>query len=238
MKIIHSYRLVVIALVLTACSGEPSDLIEDDFGENPHKAEEMEADTTQEQASSITDSSTVENTTAVWQIDDYATFLIDESIADSPSDAEGFDHYYTRKEVKKGYAKVEGAIEGFYEFALWRMTDGDDLVGKLEVGCGPVCSYESTFYKGKGNELKPYDQSFLFPLQEMNEHKEAMIKKALVRHPTIEYHEDSQLIYNMPVNGTGMRVDLVLGADELRIPLLFLSWDGSAFSLKTKYTKV
>ena len=171
-------------------------------------------------------------------MNNYANHLIGENIALSPEalDRDKGQHwYYQTLDIKGGFASVTGAIEGWKEFVVWRMADGDDLVGEMTVDCGPACGYLFNFYKGRGSEIKEYEQEKLFPLEAMNRHTEEMTVKILEKYP-VDYSEDAQWVFNFPQKGTGMIVDLVLGADEIQVPILRLTWDKSKFNV-TEFLK-
>ncbi len=183
----------------------------------------------EEAVDQILESESVPN--ADWQINNYANHLIGENIASSAETADsdnGNYWYYQTLDVKGGFASVTGAVEGWKEFVVWRMADGDDLVGEMTVGGGPACDYQFTFYKGRGAEIEEYSENELFPLDALNRHKTEMIAKIIAKYP-VDYPEDSQLIYNFPQKGTGMRVDINIGADEIQVPIAQLAWDKSLF---------
>lgn len=166
-----------------------------------------------------------------WQINNYANFLIGEDIATNTDDLNydnGMNYYYQTLDIPGGFASVAGSMEGWKEFVVWRMADGDDLVGEMTVECGPACGYIFNFYKGLEAEIVAYPQDKLFPLVAINRHSEEMLVQILEKYP-VDYPEDSQLIYNFPQEGTGMRVDLNIGADEIQVPIIRLEWDRSIF---------
>ncbi|MFT5821724.1 MAG: hypothetical protein ACI8ZM_002978 [Crocinitomix sp.] len=168
-----------------------------------------------------------------WQVDNYAEHLIGENIASSSETADydkGEYWYYQTLDVVGGFASVTGGVEGWKEFVIWRMEDGDDLVGEMTVECGPACGYTYTFYKGKGAEIEEYPQDKLFPLDAMNKHMNLMADIVIEKHP-VEYAEDRQLVYRFPQKGTGMQVDVVLGADEIQFPILKLAWNKTLFTV-------
>ena len=51
----------------------------------------------------------------------------------------------------------------------------------------------------------------------------------------LDYPEFSQYDFLFPKKGTTLKIDLVLGADELRMALADLSWDKSIFSIEQLY---
>lgn len=175
-----------------------------------------------------------------WQIDAYATHLIGSPIAENAEALNGkseFQWYYQTLDIKGGFASITGAVEGWKEFVLWRMADGNDLVGEMSVGCGPACDYSFTFYTGKGAQIQVCDPKSIFPMEAIELHQKRMVPKIITKYP-VEYPEDSQLVFNFPRKGTGMRVDVVVGADEVRVPILQLAWDKSTFTISELFSKI
>ena len=175
-----------------------------------------------------------------WQITDYIQHLHGEKVVESNADLDpsnGVNWFYQTLDVKGGYASITGAVEGWKEYVIWRMKDGNDLVGELSVGCGPACTYDYSFYKGVGSQVETIETSEVIPVDELMEYANELQPKAIKEYP-LDYEEDMQLVYVFPQKGTGMQVDLVLGADELRIKLANLSWDKEKFSVSSHETTV
>lgn len=176
-----------------------------------------------------------------WQINNYAVFLNNGDRIAANSDVYDYNSgdvwYYETLDVKGGFARVTGAIEGAKEYVVWRMADGNDLVGEMEMGCGPACEYDFTFYTGRGSQIAKTDLDVIFPMEEIEAHRKAQLPRIIAEYP-VDYPEDSQLIYNFPQKGTGMQVDLVVGADEITVPLLKLGWNKSSFYVEEKFQEI
>ncbi|UKN02897.1 hypothetical protein K6119_05135 [Paracrocinitomix mangrovi] len=182
-----------------------------------------------------------ENSDGLWQIDDYAEMMMGQKIFASAdamnNNGDGVEHYYQTLDLKGGYAAVTGAYEGWSEFVLWRMADGNDLLGTMSAGCGPACDYDFKFYIMKDGE-KVGEGNNLIPRMEVEDYGASLMPKILEKYEGIEYQEDYQFFYNFPQKGTSMEVDIIVGADEVRIPIMMLSWDKKKFSVKEKYTEL
>ncbi len=175
-----------------------------------------------------------------WQIDDYAEFLLNARIvssADSMNYENGDMYYYERLSINGGYARITGAFEGVIEFGLWRMGNGNDLIGRTDMGCGPVCDYSFSFFEQDKNNGIEVTESII-PLNSMDEHQEKVYELVLEKYPEIEYPEDKQYRFFMPPHGTSMNVNLVVGADEVEVPLLQLGWDQSKFFIEALYETI
>ena len=174
-----------------------------------------------------------------WQIDNYAENLVNAKIAEN-SDAmmeEGTMYYYSAINKKGGYASVTGMFEGWYEFVLWRMANGNDLIGYESVGCGPVCDYTFAFYEfedGKKREVT----SEVIPLTEMDEFSDGIYPQIIEKYPNMEYPQDWFYKYEFPQEGTSMTVHYVVGAEEFEMPMFKLSWDRSKFSIEETYDEI
>lgn len=228
----------ILALVVVSMSCNTADQ-----SNRSDDVEQLDSSTTNSSTDSVeiidrtTENSEVTSATDKWQIDDYVNLLMDSYIQLSTEPATTNDWFFDTLDIKGGFASTRGAVEGWQEFALWRMSDGNDLVIAMLVGCGPACDYTYQFYVGKGRNIKAYSETQLVPLTEIEEHKKGIIPKIIEAYP-VDYPEDDQLVYNLPQKGTGMRVDVVVGADEIRVPILFLKWDGNSFSIHEKYTAI
>lgn len=172
--------------------------------------------------------------TKTWQINNYVTFILDKPVAASAEEMNAnhdFKWFYQVLDVQGGFASVTGPIEGWKEFVVWKMENGDDLVGTMTVGCGPACDYKYTFYKGLGSAVHEIDLDEVIPVNELE--KKLQIKGDKLRKKyKVEYPEDQVIVYNLPQKGTSMQVDVILGADEERVPMATLSWNKKEFSIK------
>lgn len=171
------------------------------------------------------------------QIDDYAALLLEADIkasSDEMSYENGDQHFFQINDVKGGYAEVTGAYEGAYEFALWRMADGSDLVGQTSRFCGPVCGYSHQFFKFDAEGNKTDVTTDILPWKEIDAHKENMAE-AIREKEELEYEEDVDLWFQLPRKGTSMEVSISMGANEIEAPMMKLSWDKEKFSVEAKY---
>jgi hypothetical protein len=182
------------------------------------------------------------NEDGIWQINDYAELFVGEKIyrtpEDIPADLVGGGNYYESLDVEGGFASVTGAYEGWSEFVLWRMKNGKDLLGKMVAGCGPVCGYVFEFYQCQNEETVLLDFQDILPVAEMDKHRNMMYEKILAEFDWIEYPDDYQYIYNLPEKGTSMEVDLMVGADEVFVPILNLGWNKERFYIIELFDEV
>jgi hypothetical protein len=67
-------------------------------------------------------------------------------------------------DVKNGFLKVTGAIEGHFEMCYWNRSDGSKLIAVYQEGCGPVCIVEQfEFYTLRNGKLMPENFSKIIP---------------------------------------------------------------------------
>lgn len=175
-----------------------------------------------------------------WQINDYAEFLLNRKIAANAEELE--EHldlifYYSTLDLKGGYAYVTGWFEGWHEFVLWRMKNGNDLVGFLSAGCGPVCEYDFKFYEFENGE-KTDVTKVVIPFDQMDGHAKDMHRKFIEKNGEPEYPDDWFYKFKFPQKGTSMMVDLIIGAEEGEMPLFKLGWDKEKFFIEEKYDKI
>lgn len=185
-----------------------------------------------------------ENVDGLWQIDDYAELMkgkkIYNSHEDIPDGEWSNNEFFQELDLKGGFASVTGAYEGWSEYVIWRMTENRTLLGTMSAGCGPVCSYSFQFYifDDKNEIISDEAGSEVLPLEEMAIHEEKLLKKVLEKYPDLEYPEDHGPKYSFPRKGTSMTVDLLVGADEIQIPMLKLSWNKMKFEIDEYYEEV
>jgi len=170
------------------------------------------------------------------QVNDYAEYFLQAKVFDDHTKMnyeQGDMHYYEVLDIKNGYAKVTGAYEGSYTFAIWRMANGNDLVGKTSMSCGPVCDYTYEFFEitpdGDLNVTKT-----VLPQKEISEHCKFMVDKAMAEEK-MDQSVKSQMLFELPQQGTDIQVYLSLNSNELEFPLLTLSWDKSKFTISKKF---
>lgn len=184
-----------------------------------------------------------QNESEQWQIDDYVEFFLGEEVSKSAEDIDWNDGkmhwYYEELDVSGGYANITGAVEGWQEFVLYRLENGQDLVLTKSVGCGPACDYHHVFYQGEGEEVREIQMSEVLPMNELDVQITKLQSLALKddAYP-IDYPEDHQIDCIFPKKGTQLKIDLVLGADERRMALADLSWNRIEFSVEKVYETI
>ena len=240
-----NFILLLTITICAACSEkkDTDDSATEDTASNTEvqteKTVSSTSDTVENYAPEI-DVYTPSNEDGVWQIDDYAESILGSKIykdVDSKPEQDGSIIYYQTLDLKGGYAVVTGPFEGYHEFALWRTDKGYDVIGKLTVGCGPVCDYESRFFERDGEHGSENTETIV-PWDEINKHAEKLLPRILETYKGIEYSEDHQIVFNLPQKGTSMEVDLVVGADEVRVPILNLGWNKSEFYVLELYEEL
>jgi len=144
-------------------------------------------------------------------------------------------HFYEILDVKNGFARVTGYYEASYDFAVWRMANGNDLVGKTSKSCGPVCDYAFNFFEIANIDAKDVTETIL-PMNELNSHS-AKIRKKVTDRYVIE-DEESQLIFMLPQKGTSMDVYISMNYNEIEFPILNLSWNKEKFVIAKKIEEI
>lgn len=172
------------------------------------------------------------------QVTDYAEHFLGAKVFEDREKMNyenGDMHYYDILDVKNGFARVTGAYEGSYDFAIWRMANGNDLVGKTSMGCGPVCDYDFYFYEIANMESKDVTETIL-PMSEINSHLEKIRKKVTEKYMIED--EESQLLLKLPQKGTSMDVYISMNYNEIEFPILNLTWNKEKFVIAKKIEEI
>lgn len=173
------------------------------------------------------------------QINDYAEYFLQGKIKDKSEDMNyenGDMHYYEILDIANGYCRVSGMYEGWYEMAVWRMENGNDLIGMFSAGCGPVCEYSIHFYEVNADSDKEVTNDVL-PMKEIEAHAEKMKEQALQEDVLIE-GDMTGLKFIIPQKGTSMDVYLSINSNELEFPIITLSWDKKKFNISKKHSNI
>jgi hypothetical protein len=173
------------------------------------------------------------------QVNDYAEYFLQAKVFEDPSSMDfekGDMHYYETLDLKNGYAAITGAYEGSYQFAIWRMANGNDLVGKTSSECGPGCNYKFTLYEiTKDGDIDVTEA--LIPMDDIEKQRQKLESKAKAE-GRMEEEFNSQLKFILPQKGTSMDVYLSMNLNELEFPIVTLSWDRSKFTISKKFEEI
>jgi hypothetical protein len=173
------------------------------------------------------------------QVNDYAEYFLQAKVFEDPSSMDfekGDMHYYETLDLKNGYAAITGAYEGSYQFAIWRMANGNDLVGKTSSECGPGCNYKFTLYEiTKDGDIDVTEA--LIPMDDIEKQRQKLESKAKAE-GKMEEEFNSQLKFILPQKGTSMDVYLSMNLNELEFPIVTLSWDRSKFTISKKFEEI
>ena len=173
------------------------------------------------------------------QVNDYAEYFLQAKVFEDPSSMDfekGDMHYYETLDLKNGYAAITGAYEGSYQFAIWRMANGNDLVGKTSSECGPGCNYKFTLYEiTKDGDIDVTEA--LIPMDDIEKQRQKLESKAKAE-GKMEEEFNSQLKFILPQKGTSMDVYLSMNLNELEFPIVTLSWDKSKFTISKKFEEI
>lgn len=224
--------LIATAFLIIACNNESNP--------SPSTSEEP-AETTTKQPQELIVESDVPSSIFYLKdenlITDYAEFFLETKIYNTPEEmtAGNGSYYYETIDVKNGFAVVSGTFEGSYTLAVWHMANGEDLVGKTSMGCGPVCDYSFDFYQVRAQLVNDVT-STIVPINEINEHKEKMLTKLNKKHEVDDHNP--QLKFVLPQKGTSIEVYLSVDANEYEFPILRLDWNKEEFFIGKKYEEI
>ncbi|MBK7093967.1 MAG: DUF3256 family protein [Saprospiraceae bacterium] len=84
---------------------------------------------------------------------------------DKSTDLEqGIYYFFEILDLKNGYLKLSGAMEGHIQMCYWNMEDKSKLIAVYQEGCGPGCYVEKfDFYRYKNKVFTPLDFKKIIP---------------------------------------------------------------------------
>ena len=169
----------------------------------------------------------------------YAERLMMRQIVDDVNDVDfnrGVLYYYKEKDLEGDYVHVSGGYSGDYHMAMWKMDNGNDLIGVTSDNCGPICEYQCSFFEF--TEFDSVDVGVqIFPLSKMKKHLSKMRSKTLAAFPQIK-DDKAQFKFLLPHEQGILRVELSIDANQIEFPLIDLKWDGSEFVIEKKYKEI
>ncbi len=169
----------------------------------------------------------------------YAERMLSSKIADKQEDVavrQGVLYYYKELDIPGKYVHVSGGFSGDYEFAMWKMDNGNDLIGITSGNCQPVCAYACSMFEFSENDSTDVSNT-VFPLKKMEKQMLKLKKKVLAANPEI-IDEQAQYKFELPKDGEPMIVYLSINKNKIEVPLLELDWDGEGFQINKKYKEL
>lgn len=131
------------------------------------------------------------------------------------------------EDVKNGYLRVEGAWEGWDEFAVFKRKDGTALIAHTSVGCGPACSGSIAFYEYKNGKFVDVTTSV------MDVPTDDLIAKVMKRKKLGDADGNVNWYYALPRIGTDVKVLCsICDANDDDAGLLVYGWNGTTFAVK------
>lgn len=232
--------LFVTSFVIFACGPEePVEEVNIETSEEEVAEEELSAESTSNVAApEIVVEEVVDVKNENWQINDYVEFILDTKVAEGFEDAEEpYFHHYTDLDIGAGYAEVTGAYEGASTYVLWRMANGNDLIGTTSYGCGPVCDYSYSFQEYNGTTATDVSKTIL-PQSEISEHFNKIEKQMQEKYPDLTDDPYGQYMYSLPKEGTDLTLYMSYHLNDFEFPIMVLSWDKEKFSVKKKMSEL
>lgn len=168
----------------------------------------------------------------------YAERLLGSRIVDDREDVDirkGAIYYYKNKNLEGNYVHVAGGYAGEYRFSMWKMDDGNDLVGITHFNCEAFCTYECSFYSFSRSDSSEVS-SKVFPLKKMLKHMNKIKSKVLAAAGIDD--QDPQFKFILPKDRGMLRVEISMDRNKIEFPILDLSWTGEKFSIQTKYKEI
>ena len=168
----------------------------------------------------------------------YAERLMKSKIMDDQKDVDlrkGRHYYYKIKELASNYVRISGGLGGDYVMAMWKMDNGNDLVGVTAINCSPICIYECSFYEF-GEESQKTVTTEVLPVNKMKKHFDKIYRKLRKEDRTNE--EVAQWKFILPRKGYPMELEFSINKNKTEFPAVQLEWNGSKFVVKKKYKEI
>lgn len=141
-------------------------------------------------------------------------------------------YYYKEKDIVGSFVHVSGGFGGDYKMAMWKMENGNDLVGVTSNNCGPVCIYECSFFEFTKDDSVDVTNA-IFPLGKMEKHLEKIKRKVLAKHPEIKDTE-AQFKFELPHDQGIVSVEFSINYNQIEFEFMQLLWDGEKFVIQNK----
>ncbi|MGB3008180.1 MAG: hypothetical protein WBC06_16825 [Chitinophagaceae bacterium] len=144
-------------------------------------------------------------------------------------------------DLKNGYLKLIGALEGHIQLCYWKLLNGNKLIAVYQEGCGPICSVEQfDFYEYNGSDFVPMELHTIIPdvyNDFIKENKAANLEK-------MEKQDiSSTLLFELPKTGKNIIAKLGNGASVETYKKyafgnrMILSWNNGKFKKGTIFWK-
>ena len=168
----------------------------------------------------------------------YAERLMGMKIVDDKNQlnrSKGIVYYYKEKDIAGNFVHVSGLREGDFQMAMWKMDNGNDLIGVTSGSCQPVCLYECSFYEFTALDSTDITSS-IFPLKKMSKQLKKMKKKVLSS--TLVKDDNAQFKFILPHDKGVVAVFLSINSNSIEFPIMDLIWDGNQFVIQKTYKEI
>lgn len=172
-------------------------------------------------------------------IHNYAERMLGHQIVDSKDDVDfrrGKLYYYKTKDLNSNYVHVSGGYTGDYMLALWKMENGNDLVGVTHYNCQAYCIYECSFFEFTLDDSTEVSADIL-PVNKMAKHLNKIRSKVIGGAGEMD-DEQAQFKFVLPTNGGLLRLEISIDHNRIEFPIMDLEWDGGKFSIHTKFKEI
>jgi hypothetical protein len=169
----------------------------------------------------------------------YAEQMLGCKIVENKEDVDlrkGILYYYAVKDIAGNYGHISGGYTGDYYVSLWKMDNGNDLIGFTHFNCEASCLYECSFYESNLESMNEVTTE-IFPVKKMTKHMNKMKKKVLGSGVDIQ-DPKAQFKFILPHGHGLLSVYLSIDNNKLEFPLLELEWNGEEFQIHTKYKEI
>lgn len=168
----------------------------------------------------------------------YAERMLGGQIMENKEDVDlrkGILYFYKDKDLPGNYVHVSGGYTGDYYMALWKMKNGNDLLGVTHYNCQAYCVYECSFFEFTRSDSTEISEEIL-PVKKMVKHLNKMRSK--VAGSAGADDEEAQFKFMMPRGSGLLQLQLSVNRNTIEFPIMDLLWTGEKFAVRTKYKKI
>lgn len=168
----------------------------------------------------------------------YAEELLNSKIVERKEDVDlrkGKLFYYKVLDIPGNYAQVSGGYSGDYFMALWKMENGNDLLGVTHDNCEATCTFECSFFECNPDTIIEVT-SQIFPVKKMEKQLNKMSKKVMASRELD--NSNPQYKFILPRSQGLLEVRLSMENDKIEFPIMHLRWSGSKFVVDRKYKEI
>ncbi|UKN02896.1 hypothetical protein K6119_05130 [Paracrocinitomix mangrovi] len=169
----------------------------------------------------------------------YAESILGSQIVSDKEDVNvrsGKLYYYKELDLNGSYVHVSGGYMGDYYLSMWKMENGNDLIGVTHFNCQPFCVYECSFFEYSKDDSTEVSKDIL-PVGKMVKHMNKIAAKVKSIKPDVS-EDNPQFKFILPHDQGVLGLYISMNKNQIEFPIMDLKWTGTKFSIVTKYKEI